>query len=88
MFNFYLDNWITVLHVIGNRNLYDIIFDEHEFIILEQKDKKKKFRPLEKMRKFFKSSKKSTKTKDSVKAKSTGALHKEAEQSEDDDDGG
>lgn len=54
----------------------------------EQKDKKKKFRPLEKMRKFFKSSKKSTKTKDSVKAKSTGALHKEAEQSEDDDDGG
>lgn len=54
----------------------------------EQKDKKKKFRPLEKMRKFFKSSKKSTKTKDSDKAKSTGALHKEAEQSEDDDDGG
>ncbi|XP_052721345.1 muscle M-line assembly protein unc-89-like isoform X1 [Crassostrea angulata] len=54
----------------------------------EQKDKKKKFRPLEKMRKFFKSSKKSSKTKDSDKAKSTGALHKEAEQSEDDDDGG
>lgn len=54
----------------------------------EQKDKKKKFRPLEKMRKFFKSSKKSTKSKDSDKAKSTGALHKEAEQSEDDDDGG
>lgn len=40
------------------------------------------------MRKFFKSSKKSTKTKDPDKAKSTGALHKEAEQSEDDDDGG
>lgn len=57
-------------------------------LILEQKEKKKKFRPLEKMRKFFKSSKKSTKTKDPDKAKSTGALHKETEQSEDDDDGG
>nr|XP_022323726.1 muscle M-line assembly protein unc-89-like isoform X2 [Crassostrea virginica] len=54
----------------------------------EHKDKKKKFRPLEKMRKFFKSSKKATKSKDSVKAKSTGALHKDTEQSEDDDDGG
>lgn len=40
------------------------------------------------MRKFFKSSKKATKSKDSVKAKSTGALHKDTEQSEDDDDGG
>ena len=54
----------------------------------EHKDKKKKFRPLEKMRKFFKSSKKAIKSKDSVKAKSTGALHKDTEQSEDDDDGG
>jgi hypothetical protein len=56
--------------------------------ILEQKDKKKKFRPLERMRKFFKSTKKSSKTKDSDKAKSTGALHKDSGLSEDDDEGG
>ncbi|XP_056011513.1 muscle M-line assembly protein unc-89-like isoform X5 [Ostrea edulis] len=54
----------------------------------EQKDKKKKFRPLERMRKFFKSTKKSTKTKDSDKAKSTGALHKDTGLSEEDDEGG
>lgn len=40
------------------------------------------------MRKFFKSTKKSTKTKDSDKAKSTGALHKDTGLSEEDDEGG
>ena len=58
------------------------------FIDAKDSKGKKKFKPLEKMRRFFKgSSKKSTKSKDAgVKAQSTGALAGGA--SEDEDDGG
>lgn len=54
--------------------------------------KKKKFKPLEAMRKLFKGGRKRSKSKEeqvsivSLKAKSTGALH--IEPPEDDDDGG
>lgn len=52
-------------------------------------EKKKKFNPLEKMRKFFRSSKKQSKSKDVTqsKSRSTGALH-QSTTSDDEDDGG
>ncbi|XP_060070173.1 cell surface glycoprotein 1-like isoform X2 [Ylistrum balloti] len=56
--------------------------------------KKKKFKPLERMFKFFKSGKKRSKSKErdpnivSVKSKSTSALHKEVPHGEDDEEDG
>ncbi|XP_062572886.1 nucleolar and coiled-body phosphoprotein 1-like isoform X2 [Saccostrea cucullata] len=54
----------------------------------EHKEKKKKSNPLGRMWKKITGSRKSTKSKESVKAKSTGALHQGPGLTEDDDEGG